>query len=75
MFSNNSFFEKFFRKFPTLINHVLKSVIHIDQPNKLIIILKNYNLTDLKSILSMDSPTYHVLHVIFVKPKYDGNHP
>jgi hypothetical protein len=37
MFSNNSFFEKFFRKFPTLINHVLKSVMHIDQPNKLII--------------------------------------
>ena len=72
IFHHNSLFEQFSDQFSTLTDQLLKSDPHPDQPNALIITLQNYDLTEisfqyLKSILRINSPSYQVLHVIFIK--------
>jgi hypothetical protein len=73
IFYNNSFFEEFFLKYPDIINHILKDPSKEKVQNKLIITFQNYNLTEisfkyLNSILNINSSSYHILHVIFIRP-------
>jgi hypothetical protein len=76
IFYNNSFFEQFFRKYPNIIDHLLKDPKKENISNSLIITFQNYDLTEitfnyLNSILNMSSPAYQILHVIFIKPISD----
>ncbi len=70
------FIEQFFRKYPNIIDHLLKDPKKEKVQNTLIITFQNYNLTEiafkyLNSILNMNSLSYHILHVIFIKPISD----
>jgi len=76
IFYNNSFFEQFFYKHPSIIDHILTDPRKGEVLNRLIITIQNYDLTKitfqyLNSILNMNSSSYHLLHVIFIKPISD----
>jgi hypothetical protein len=76
VFYNNSFFEQFFYKYPNIIDHLLKDPGKEKGPNRLIITIQNYDLTEItfeyfNSILNINSPSYHILHIIFIKPISD----